>query len=93
MERELRRKSVAHKKTSSREKRDKGGSSSNPGGANEDRMVRPFPNHIEFGHEGQQKKHKQLLSRKFVPNKYMSPNALREVGLFDEVNMYIARIG
>ena len=93
MEREPRRKSVAHKKTSSRAKRARGRSSSNLGGANEDRMVRPFPNHIEFRYEGQQKKYEQLLSRKFVPNKYMSKSALREVGLFEEVNMYIERMG
>ena len=75
-----------------RSKRAMVGSSSHPSGANKDLIVRPFPIQIEFGHEGQRKKYEQLLSRKFVPNRYMSAHALREVGLFEEVNMYIARM-
>ena len=43
--------------------------------------------------KGQWKKYEQLLSRKFIPNIYMSAHALRKVGLFEEVNMYIARMG
>ena len=93
MEREPRKKTYATKKVKPRSKRARGGSFSNLGGANEDLMVRPFPTQIEFGHEGQRKKYEQLLSRKFVPNRYMSAHALREVGLFEEVNMYITRMG
>ena len=93
MEKEQRKKTYTTKKVKRRSKRAREGSSSNPSGANEDLMVRPFPTQIEFGHERQRKKYKQFLSRKFVPNRYMSANALREVGLLEEVNMYIARIG
>ena len=56
-------------------------------------MVRPFPTHIEFSHEWQRKKFEQLLSRKIMPNKHISASSLREIGLLDEVNMYLSRLG
>ena len=38
-------------------------------------------------------KFNQLMSRQFAPMKYLSPSLLQRVGLLDEVNMYIARMG
>ena len=88
MEREpRRRKSVANRRP-----RRHGGSSSNPN-PNEERMVRPFPPNIRFGHEGQRNKFNQLMSRQFAPMKYLSPSSLQRVGLLDKVNMYVARMG
>ena len=88
MEREpRRRKSVANRRP-----RRHGGSSSNPN-PNEERMVRPFPPNIRFGHEGQRNKFNQLMSRQFAPMKYLSSSSLQRVGLLNEVNMYVSRMG
>ena len=88
MEREpRRRKSVANRRP-----RRHGGSSSNPN-PNEERMVRPFPPNIRFGHEGQRNKFHQLMSRQFAPMKYLSPSSLQRAGLLNEVNMYVSRMG
>ena len=56
-------------------------------------MVRPFPSIIRFGHEGQRNKFEQLMARKFVPMKYLSASALQRLGLLNEVNIYVARLG
>ena len=87
MEREPRRKSVANRRP-----RRRGGSSSNPS-HQEERLVRPFPPTIRFGHEGQRNKFNQLMSRQFTPMKYLSPSSLQRVGLLDEVNIYVSRMG
>ena len=87
MESEPRRKSVANRKL-----RRHGGSSSNLS-HQEERLVRPFPPTIRFRHEGKRKKFNQLMSRQFAPMKYLSPSSLQRVGLLDEVNKYVARMG
>ena len=74
-------------------KRKRGGSSSNPGSENEERVVIPFPILINFRHEKQKKKFKQIMTRKIVPNKYMNTYSLQDAGLLDEVNIYINRMG
>ena len=56
-------------------------------------MVRPFPPTIRFGHEGQRNKFDQLMTRQFVPMKYLSASSLKRVDLLDEVNMYVSRLG
>ena len=93
MERELWKKTYDTKKIKPRLKRTRGGSFTNPGGHYEDYMVSYFPTHIEFSHEGQRKKFEQLLSRKIVSNKYVSTSSLRAIGLLDEVQMYLFRMG
>ena len=93
MERELRKKSFPSKKHGPPSKRKRGGSSSNPSGEDEERVVIPFPRLINFRHEKQNKKFEQLMNRKIVPNKYISTYSLQSTGLLDEVNMYINRIG
>ena len=87
MEREPRRKSVAK-----RQVRRRGGSSQHPN-MEEARMVKPFPPNIQFGHEGQREKFDKLMARSFATMMYMSPSSLDKVGLLNEVNMYIARMG
>ena len=93
MERELRKKSFPSKKHGPPSKRKRGGSSSNPSGEDEERVVIPFPRLINFRHEEQRKKFEQMMNRKIVPNKYISTYSLQSVGLLDEVNMYINRMG
>ena len=56
-------------------------------------MVKPFPPNIQFGHEGQREKFDKLMARSFATMKYMSPSSLNKVGLLNEINMYIARMG
>ena len=34
-----------------------------------------------------------MMTRKIVPNKYMSTYSLQSAGLLDEVNMYVNRMG
>ena len=94
MDREQRKKSITRKKTappSNRARR--GGSSHNPGGASEENMVKPFPTQIQFKHNGHRNKFKQMIGKKIVPNKYVSVTSLTEIGLLDEVNLYINRMG
>ena len=87
MEREpRRRKSIANRRSR------RGGSSSNPNPI-EERLVRPFPSTIRFGHEGQRNKFNQLMSRQFAPMKYLSPSSLQRARLLNEVNMYVSRMG
>ena len=56
-------------------------------------MVKPFPPNIQFGHEGQKEKFNKLMARLFATMKYMSNYSLESVGLLNEVNMYISRMG
>ena len=94
MERAIRKKSIASgRQHGPSSKRKRGGSSSNPGGDEEERTVRAFPKLINFRHEEQRKKFEQLMSRQIVPNRYMSVSPLRSVGLLDEVNTYVSRLG
>ena len=87
MEREpRRRKSIANRRSR------RGGSSSNPH-HNEDRMVKPFPPNVRFGHEGQRTKFNQFMARQFAPMKYLSTSSLQRTGLLNEVNMYVYRMG
>ena len=80
MERAIRKKSIASgRQHGPSSKRKRGGSSSNPGGDEEERTVRTFPKLINFRHEEQRKKFEQLMSRKIVPNRYMSVSTLRNV--------------
>ena len=76
MERELRKKSFPSKKHGPPSKRKRGASSNNPSGANEERVVIPFPRLINFRHEKQMKKFEQMMNRKIVPNKYISTYSL-----------------
>ena len=69
MERELRKKSFPSKKHGPPSKIKRGGSSSNPSGEDEERVVIPFPRLINFRHEEQSKKFEQLMNRKIIPNK------------------------
>ena len=88
MEREpRRRKSVAKRPTRRR------GESSRQPNMEEDRMVRAFPPTIQFGNGGQREKFNKLMSRSFTTIKYMSIHSLESVGLLNEVNMYISRLG
>ena len=88
MEREpRRRKSIANRRP-----RRHGGSSSNPNPI-EERLVRPFPPNIRFGHEGQRNNFNQLMSRQFAPMKYLSPSSLQRAVLLNEANMYVSRMG
>ena len=56
-------------------------------------MVRPYPPNIQFGHERQKNKFNKLMSRPFVPMKYISASSLERAGLLDNVNMYVNRMG
>ena len=93
MEREQRKKSFQSKKHGPPSKRKRGGSSSNSSGEDEERVVIPFSRLINFRHEDQKKKFEQMMTRKIVPNKYMSTYSLQDASLLDEVNMYVNRMG
>ena len=69
------------------------GSFDNPGGANEERQVKPFPTQIHFRHKGYRKKFEQMMNKKIVPNKYASASSLSEIGLLDKVMINVNRMG
>ena len=83
MERELRKKSFPSKKHGPPSKRKRGGSLRNPSGEDEERVVISFPRLINFRHEEQRKKFKQMMNRKIVPNKYISTYSLQSASLLD----------
>ena len=87
MEIATRRKSIVKKNT-----RRRVGSSTNLN-LEEERLVRSFPFTSQFRHEEQRNKFNKLMSRSFAPMKYISASSLQRVGLLNEVNMYISRMG
>lgn len=94
MERDQRKKSIARKKTNPPPKRARGGGNSdNPGGTSEESMVKPFPTQIQFRHGEHKNKFQNIMSRKIVPNRYLSATSLIEVGLLEDINLYINRMG
>ena len=69
-------------------------SSSNPQTQEEEnREVIPYLTTMQFVNETQRKMYEDLRHRKIQPNKYLCKSALEEVGLFDEVCMYLRRMG
>ena len=94
MERESRKKSMARKKTNPSSQRAKrGGTSTNPGGASEEQMVKPFPTQIQFRHGEHRNKFQKMMGRKIVSNRYLHATSLIEIGLLEDINMYVHRMG
>ena len=55
--------------------------------------LQPFPPRVEFESLLQEVDFHALSHRSFVPNKYMDEDALKAVGLWEEVDMYLKRCG
>ena len=88
MEREQRKKTNPPSKRTRR-----GGAFDNSGGASEDHMVKPFPTQIQFRHGEHRNKFQKMMNKKIVPNRYLSATSLIEVGLLEEINLYVHRMG
>ena len=52
-----------------------------------------FPQNIAFSSELQHKKFEDIIRRKILPNRCPNRNALRTIGLFDEVSLLFNRVG
>lgn len=55
--------------------------------------LKAFPSQIRFKNALHEKRFEQLHSRQVVPNSYVDEEALRHVGLWEEVQSYITKLG
>ena len=58
-----------------------------------EREVIPYPKNMQFASKVHRKRYEGVRHRKIQPNRYMSKSNLEMVGLFEEVCIYLRRMG